>query len=73
MLKLRSSVAAWIFVLELDSLDLNRKTKSLSSFPPLLSLKPPDYTVKDFVLFVCFILLMYEFTKKTNGLVTDLF
>lgn len=54
MLKLRSSVAAWIFVLELGSLDLNGKTNPLSppfllsSSPvplrkktsPLLSLKP---------------------------------
>lgn len=34
MLKLRSSVAAWIFVLELDALEVNRKTKTPLPPPP---------------------------------------
>lgn len=76
-------MAAWIFVLELESLDLNRKTKSLSP-PFLLSctakkeksplLKPLDDSVKDInsvfhSAFCCLLLLNVNVSvKRINGL-----
>lgn len=83
MVELRSSVAAWIFVLELESLDLNRK-QPLSP-PFLLSctaqkekspvLKPLDDSVEDinsvsilpFVASCCWILTCKS-VKRINGL-----
>lgn len=59
MVKLMSSVAAWIFVLELDSLDLNRKSKPLSP-PSLLSCMAllSQKTLGQFLHFFFFCLLL---------------